>query len=221
MYSNFFRDFRKNESKDDLRTCWYVIGWYIIDFVCLSIPQLCYKLYIGDYGYNLTDFISMSLLTVLLLFLEFVLYNYKNFKKNRKPEYATFKFDDFKKWYTLTPEKFVFESNGLYLYYIHTDEVVYTKDFQGRYSFNDWDTTLMYPETFVDSVRYEYFINKIYDNLMKNKEKVDTCRANVQANNEKVRVMNSLQKDIEKILKDSQNVINQEAEKLEAKKYEL
>jgi hypothetical protein len=56
---------------------------------------------------------------------------------------------------------------------------------------------------------------------MKNKEKVDTCRANVQANNEKVRVMNSLQKDIEKILKDSQNVINQEAEKLEAKKYEL
>jgi hypothetical protein len=163
------------------------------------------------------------LIPVILYCIIFYCKEYFNGKANK---YSLFKFKDFKQWYNLSPESFIFDNNLYCLYYIHStnkDASIFTnKGYRKKYWYDDsgmeWhdviDKTTMYPKTLFDSILYSLFVVKIYRKLKKEEQHKEKIYDNIYANNETIRVMNSLQKNIDKVLKESQTIINIEQSKL-------
>ena len=147
------------------------------------------------------------------------IYNYFDEKDNR---YALFNTEDLKKWYALTPEKFVFSSKGDVVYYIHNEKSVATYNYREN-NFEKYylDTTRMYPKTLFEAFKYRHFV----DNLFKAMEKAEKNEAEklraiqeqkdiIKGNNEMLRVMGSIQKDIDRVLTESNQTIKEETDKL-------
>ena len=161
------------------------------------------------------DLIFVSVLTIIVIISLSLFSEVNDFAKYKEPEYATFKFYDFVKWYNLTPEKFIFDIDKLYVYYLHADSDTIDKN-ETRYNceLDGLDTTIMYPETFIDYCHFCSFIDKIYTQLEKAEKNKEAEEAKIKANNDMVRVMNSLKKDINNILEENDAAIKAELEKI-------
>ena len=222
MKSNFFADYR-NENRLDIGLLIHML-WYIYLF---SIIVLIGRFVIDAIFFNLeSTFADMVVFSVIMgIAIFFVgsigagIYNYFDERDNR---YAFFNTADLKKWYALTPEKFVFSSKGDVVYYIHNEKSVATYNYrENNFEKYNLDTTRMYPKTFFEAFKYRHFV----DNLFKAMEKAEKNEAEklraiqeqkdiIKGNNEMLRVMGSIQKDIDRVLKESNQTIKEETDKL-------
>ena len=224
MKSNFFADYR-NENRLDIGLLIHML-WYIYLF---SIIVLIGRVVIDVifFNFNLesipSDMVVFSVIMGVAIF--FVgsigagIYNYFDERDNR---YAFFNTDALKKWYALTPEKFVFSSKGDVVYYIHNEKSVATYNYrENNFEKNYLDTTRMYPKTLFEAFKYRHFV----DNLFKSMEKAEKNEAEklraiqeqkdiIKGNNEMLRVMGSIQKDIDSVLAESNKKVKEETEKM-------
>lgn len=222
MKSNFFADYH-DENRFSISLIYDIISciWFF------SIFFLLFRFAIDAIFFNLeSTFGSMVLFSVIASVVLFIvgsigmgIYLYFDEKDNR---YAFFNTADLKKWYALTPKKFVFSSKGDVVYYIHNEGSV-AKDSYRENGFEKYylDTTRMYPKTLFEAFKYRHFV----DNLFKAMEKEEKNEAEklkdiqeqkdiIKGNNEMLRVMGSIQKDIDRVLIESNRVIETETEKM-------
>ena len=222
MKSNFFSDYR-SKNRMGIGLLWDIfcsisIGSFFIFLFRLMVEGLFF-----GFNYTLGHMILFSVIVAAVLYFAVDvgdgIYSYFNNKDNC---YAFFNTADFKKWYALTPEKFVFSSKDSVVYYIHNEKRVATynyreHDFKGYYL----DTTKMYPKTFFEALKYRHFVNgvfKVVDKVDKcEKKKLDAIRKQkdiIRGNNEMLRVMGSIQKDINRVLTESNQRMKEETDKL-------
>lgn len=149
---------------------------------------------------------------------------YKWFKRDKKKENAEFTYKMCKDWYALNPKRFIFDNEHLGFYYMvngnpdYIDENKEVGVFKHRYSW-EYDPlkgyTYLMPKTFLDYLRYNLFVEKLYlekTNCIKKKERILQEK---YKNEELLNVLNVVQSDINKVMRDSQDILNKEAEKLE------
>lgn len=225
MYCNFFEDF---DISIDFEDVWMVFWTYFGISFLLLIARMVVDMFISfsdtTTSISFLELVSFGFGCGFIGFLIFIIIAYcMDYFKYKKDTYSLFKFKDFKKWYSLTPEKFVFDEDCIRLYYLYTAKRN-KNERQHRVWFDRYDTTTMYPETLLDAVLLHIFIWKLYKRLLRNekavvkqKNKVQQQKDKIFANTETIRVMNSLQEDINRILKESQTIINIEQSKLQNK----
>lgn len=225
MYCNFFEDF---DISIDFEDVWMAFWAYFgISFLLIILRMIVdmFTFFSGTTkSLSFLELVSFGFGCGFIGFLTFIIISCcVDYFKYKKDTYSLFKFKDFKKWYSLTPEKFVFKEDCTRLYYLHTAKRN-KNERQVRVWFDTYDTTTMYPETLLDAVLLYIFICKLYKGLLKNekavlkqKNKLQQQKDKVYANTETIRVMNSLQEDINRVLKESQTIINIEQSKLENK----
>ena len=166
---------------------------------------------------NWLFFLTMPIACVVGNFL-----NYLAHITNESNEtYPRFKYSDFRKWYEFRPERFIFEQAS-YLYFI-VDSDKYKQSGVVTIENEDIDNgslLCLMPKTFLDYCLYGIFINSIY---IKFKKKVEITKTS-ENNKEKARnlfiLLNSLQSEVEKELKDSNKIIEEEIEKMRGIKME-
>ena len=222
MYCNFLKTYKEENSitASDITLVALFYGIIsVVSFFVFLVIEIIRASVLPSFTTMLLNSLVAGLVVILLLILaEFPTIYFSN----KKDTYSLFKFSHFKKWYVLTPEKFVFDSTTPCVYYIHNGDKV-TKD---KLRDCRWDYTLdittMYPQGFVDFLCYRFFIRQLYRNLEKNDKLVAKHKGEVQkqkdviyANNEMMRVMGSIQNDIDKILVDTQQIIVNETVKME------
>ena len=225
MYCNFFEDFDISIDFEDAWTLFW--GYFGISFL-LIILRMVVDVFISfsdiSKSISFLELVSFGFGCGFIGFLIFIIICYcSGYFISKKDTYSLFKFKDFKKWYSLTPEKFVFEEDCIRLYYLHNAERK-SNERQCKVWFDKYDTTTMYPKTLLDAVLFNIFVWRLYKGLLKNekeikkqKNKVQQQKDRVYANTETIRVMNSLQEDINRVLKESQTIINIEQSKLHNK----
>ena len=225
MYCNFFEDFDISIDFEDVWTAfWAYFGISCLLLILRMIVDMFTSFSGTTKSLSFLELVSFGFGCGFIGFLTFIIISCcVDYFKYKKDTYSLFKFKDFKKWYSLTPEKFVFEEDCTRLYYLHTAKRN-KNERQLRVWFDTYDTTTMYPETLLDAVLLHIFIWKLYKGLLRNekavvkqKNKVQQQKDKVYANTETIRVMNSLQEDINRVLKESQTIINIEQSKLENK----
>ena len=224
MKSNFFADYRDENHLDIglvIHTLWYSYLFSVIVLIGRVVIDVIF------FNFNLesipSDMVVFSVIMGVAIF--FVgsigagIYNYFDERDNR---YALFNTEDLKKWYALTPKKFVFSSKGNVVYYIHNEKSVATYNYrENNFEKYNLDTTRMYPKTFFEAIKYHHFV----DNLFKAMEKAEKNEAEklrviqeqkdiIKGNNEMLRVMGSIQKDIDMVLRESNRRIKEETDKL-------
>ena len=222
MKSNFFSDYR---SKNCMSVGLLWDNLFCSGILCLFILLL--RFIVDVFFFNLSStFGSMLLFSVIvesvIFFADIIgegIYLYFNKKDNR---YAFFNTTDLKKWYALTPEKFVFSSKGSVVYYIHNEKSVATYKYREN-GFEKYylDTTKMYPKTLFEAFKYRQFVNDIFKVVDKEekcqKKKLDKIRKQkdiIMGNNEMLRVMGSIQKDIDRVMTESNQRMKEETDKL-------
>ena len=218
MICNFFdNSVEWGLSKEDVRKLlifYFVVSWVFMMF------RLIFKFFWDSLtvgGLFRFGFISSFLFVII----SFIAYNTWDYYNSRKATYSLFKFRDFKKWYALTPEKFIFDDIHYCAYYIHSG--TFSRDIaHSRNQLEFYDVTTMYPKTLFDFVQYDFFVLSIYMRVKgikkaKQKQVIDIQKRKdiIYGNNELIRVMGSIQKDIDKVLKDSQSIIHNETLKME------
>lgn len=222
MKSNFFADYR-NENRLDTGLLIDMLWCISLFSIIVLIGRVAIDAIFFNLESTLSDMVVFSVIVGVAIF--FVgsigagIYNYFDEKDNR---YALFNTEDLKKWYALTPEKFVFSSKGDVVYYIHNEQSVATYNYREN-NFEKYylDTTRMYPKTLFEAFKYRHFV----DNLFKAMEKAEKNEAEklrtiqeqkdiIKGNNEMLRVMGSIQKDIDRVLTESNQRIKEETDKL-------
>ena len=211
MRCNFFNDFKKVNILGLLWSCFRLTLLFMTVF---SILKMGFNVWRSYTLFTFQDAIYSFILSVISVILYCVAVIYSNYRTNKKLEYVFYNFSDFKKWYGLTPEKFVFDENCLHLYYLHTDNHIDYDSFMSEYSFERFDGSVLYPKTFIDAMRYYFFVNKCYSDLIVHERKMNIQKAEMKSYDETVKVMTSLQKDINKILEESNKVISKETKKM-------
>ena len=148
---------------------------------------------------------------------------YKCFKEDKNKENTEFTYKMFKDWYYLNPKRFVFDKMGFY-YLVdgNPDWVDETLFFPGKSSFRlsfEKDYLKGYkflePKRFIDYMLYILFIEKMYFLLSLSESKKEKVYQQKRKNDELLIVLNTVQSDINKIMKDSQSILDEEAKKLE------
>lgn len=222
MKSNFFADYRK-ENRLDIGLLIHML-WYIYVF---SILVLIGRVVIDAIFFNfesiVADMVVSSVIVGVAIFfvgcIGMGIYTYFDERDNR---YALFNTEDLKKWYALTPEKFVFSSKGDVVYYIHNEQSVATYNYREK-GFERYylDTTRMYPRTLFEAFKYRHFVDGVFKSMEKaEKNEAEKLRAIqeqkdiIKGNNEMLRVMDSIQKDIDRVLTESNQRIKEETDKL-------
>lgn len=159
--------------------------------------------------------------SVILTILAIKVYGIYSYYKVKDESYALFNTNDLKKWYVLTPEKFVFSSDTAIAYYIHNENSVADGYRKKGFEKNCLDVSKMYPQTFVESIKYSRFVSKTFKAVklaekkeIKKLEDIKTQKAIIAGNNEMLRVMGSIQKDIDRVLTESNQRIKEETDKL-------
>ena len=142
--------------------------------------------------------------------------------KERDNTYSLFRVRDLKKWYALNPERFVFNTEGSVVYYIHNEQSVAKNSYRVNGFNKHLDTTRMYPKTLIEALKYSCFVDGVFNAMEKEEKSQANHAADIQkqkdiiyANNEMVRVMGSIQKDIDRVLVESQQIIADETLKME------
>lgn len=166
---------------------------------------------------NWLFFLTMPIACVVGNFLNY----FAHITDESNKTYARFKYSEFKKWYGFRPERFIFEQAS-YLYFI-IDPEKYKQSGVVTIENKDVDNgslLCLMPKTFLDYCLYGIFIGSKYNKF---KEKVEISKTS-QNNREKARnlfiLLNSLQSEAEKELKDSNKIIEEEIEKMRGVKME-
>ena len=222
MKSNFFADYRKENCLDIglvIHMLWHI---YIFSILTL-IGRVAVEAIFFNLESTVADMVVFSVIVGGAIY--FVgsigagIYNYFDERDNR---YAFFNTADLKKWYALTPKKFVFSSKGDVVYYIHNEQSVATYNYREN-GFERYylDTTRMYPKTLFEAFKYHHFVNGVFKAMEKaEKNETEKLRAIqeqkdiIKGNNEMLRVMGSIQKDIDRVLTESNQTIKEETDKL-------
>lgn len=166
---------------------------------------------------NWLFFLTMPIACVVSNFL-----NYLAHITNESNEtYPRFKYSDFRKWYEFRPERFIFEQAS-YLYFI-VDPDKYKQ--RGVVTIENEDVDngsllCLMPKTFLDYCLYGIFINSIYKKFKKKVEITKTSENNKEKARNLFILLNSLQSEVEKELKDSNKIIEEEIEKMRGIKME-
>lgn len=86
----------------------------------------------------------------------FFILHYLSFYRNKiKNHTAEFTYKEFRDWYKLNPNRIVFSEYGSGFYYLFNPE---NKEYQSHWDISDY--SYLQPKTFVDYVRFAYFIHK-------------------------------------------------------------
>lgn len=204
-----YMDGYKNEFKNDFLLSFALL--WVITFIVYAIILMIYAVFKVSY----TPPFSKTVLESFLLTIPVHFYlDYRDYKRLRKPEYALFRFKEFKKWYLFNSKKFVFDNKGFGVYYLCNSEILTENTlYKGKFVSKN---AYMFPASFVDFIRFTLFVDKEYKKLKKEKENIVEYQAKIKGNENLMRIMTDIQSDIEKVLKDSQNIINEETNKLEA-----
>ena len=209
MKSNFFADYRDENHLDIglvIHTLWYSYLFSVLVLIGRVVIDVIF------FNFNLesipSDMVVFSVIVgVAIYFVGCIgagIYNYFDERDNR---YALFNTDALKKWYALTPKKFVFSSKGDVVYYIHNEESVATYNYREN-NFEKYylDTTRMYPRTLFEAFKYRHFVKGVFKAMEKaEKNEAEKLRAMqeqkdiIYGNNEMLRVMDSVQKDIDEV----------------------
>ena len=124
-------------------------------------------------------------------------------------------FTDFRKWYEFRPERFIFEQAS-YLYFI-VDSDKYKQRGVVTIENEDIDNgslLCLMPKTFLDYCLYGIFINYKYKIFKRKVEITKTSENNKERARGMFILLNSLQSEVEKELKDSNKIIEEEIEKM-------
>lgn len=204
-----YMDGYKNEFKSDF-LIYFALLW-VITFIVYAIILMIYAVFKVSY----TPPFSKTVLESFLLAIPVHFYlDYRDYKRLRKPEYALFRFKEFKNWYLFNSKKFVFDNKGFGVYYLCNSEILTENTlYKGKFVSKN---AYMFPASFVDFIRFTLFVDKEYKKLKKEEENIAEYQAKIKGNENLMRIMSDIQSDIEKVLKDSQNIINEETNKLEA-----
>jgi hypothetical protein len=149
---------------------------------------------------------------------------YKRFKRDKKKENAEFTYKMCKDWYSLSPKRFIFDNDYLGFYYMvegNPDYIDEDKKVWVSMHRLSWEPdplkgyTYLMPKTFLDYLRYNLFVEKIFFEKTYYKNKKTQIMQEKYRNEELLNVLNVVQSDINKVMRDSQDILNKEAEKLE------
>ena len=167
-----------------------------------------------DKGMLLPNWLFLLTIPVACVVSNFLNY-WAHIRDDSNKQNARFKYFEFKKWYEFRPERFIFEQAS-YLYFI-VDPEKYKQSGVVTIKNEDVDNgslLCLMPKTFLDYCLYGIFIGLKYKKLEK---KVDISKTS-ENEREKVRnlfiLLNSLQSEVEKELKDSNKIIEEEIEKM-------
>ena len=149
---------------------------------------------------------------------------YKWFKEDKKKENAEFTYKMCKDWYSLNPKRFIFDNKHLGFYYMvegNPDYIDEDKEVWVSMHRLSWEPdplrgyTYLMPKTFLDYLKYNLFVEKIFFEKTYYKNKKTQVMQEKYRNEELLNVLNVVQSDINKVMRDSQDILNKEAEKLE------
>ena len=104
--------------------------------------------------------ISGTFISLPMAFVGFFVLHYCSFRRNKKVrQSAEFTYKQFKDWFRLNPNRMVFSDYGAGFYYLFNPKSD-VKKYDSHWDLSDY--TYLQPKTFVDYVRFAYFIHKNY-----------------------------------------------------------
>ena len=168
---------------------------------------------------NLYLELFVSLMYIFPIFL--VIVWYATFKGKKKISRAEFTYKMFKDWYSLNPKRFVFDRDGFGFHYMvngnpdYIDENYEIPSYSGRASDIYRTHKYLVPKTFLDYLKFTFFVERLYFYKNSKKKKEENIMQKKMNNEELLAVLNVVQSDINKVLRDSQDILNKETEKLE------
>ena len=189
-------------------------------FSCL-LPFLIYSFLLFTYGKLFPGAIKLTVLLLCSFPIFVMVIEYIKFRKKKKAGKPEFTYKMFKDWYSLNPKRFVFDRDGFGFHYMvngnpdYIDEKSEIPSYSGRASDIYRTHKYLVPKTFLDYLKFTFFVERLY--FYKNsKKKIEENIMQKKMNNEELlAVLNVVQSDINKVLRDSQDVLNKETEKLE------
>ena len=219
MNCNFYSDHKSTLKRIDWS--WQVLQFAIYLLGCTSVIFVLGLFFCTNFESELDFFKTLG---VFLSFYPIVVIGqiYRRYKQEMKyyKETPKFTYKMFKDWYSLSPKRFVFDTNGFY-YMVNGNPDYRNKDLAVPTYFNSISENYKFltPKTFIDYIRFIVFVERIYLNKSNHFRKQEKNRQDRKSNEELLAVLNVVQSDIEKVLRDSQGILNKEAEKLEKVRY--
>ena len=102
--------------------------------------------------------IPITLIAFPLSFIGFFVLHFLSFYRNKiRNQTAEFTYTQFRDWFRLNPSRIIFSDYGAGFYYLFNPE---DKEYKSQWDISDY--TYLQPKTFVDYVRFAYFIQKYY-----------------------------------------------------------
>ena len=99
-----------------------------------------------------------TFISVPMAFVGFFVLHYLSFRRNKKVRNTgEFTYKQFRDWFRLNPKRIIFSDYGAGFYYLFNPE---DKEYKTQWDISDY--TYLQPKTFVDYVRFAYFIQKNY-----------------------------------------------------------
>lgn len=215
MNCNFYSDHKSTLKRIDWS--WQVLQFAIYLLGCTSVIFVLGLFFCTNFE---SEFDFFKTLSVFLSFYPIVVIGqiYRKYKQEMKyyKETPKFTYKMFKDWYSLSPKRFVFDTNGFY-YMVNGNPDYRNKDLTVPTYFNSISENYKFltPKTFIDYILFIVFVERMYLNKSNHFRKQEKNRQDRKSNEELLVVLNVVQSDIEKVLRDSQGILNKEAEKLE------
>lgn len=193
----------------------YLLGSTVLTF-CIALFTIGTEI---EFNFITATFAFQSTFPIFLLGLV-----YKRYKQVKKKDSAEFTYKMCKDWYSLNPKRFIFDNKHLGFYYMvegNPDYIDEDKEVWVSLHRFSWETDplrgyrYLMPKTFLDYLRYNLFVEKIFFEKTYCKNKKEQIMQEKYRNEELLNVLNVVQSDINKVMRDSQDILNKEAEKLE------
>ena len=211
---NFTNDFKWHSNMEIWFFKTLLIWILVLIFTVFSYVSYYSTIYGNTEGAVLPNslfFLTIPIACVLSNFVNYI----GHITEEANEKYSRFKYSEFKKWYEFRPERFIFEQAS-YLYFIVDPE-----KFKKQGEIDLWNKDIedglvlcLIPKTFLDYCLFGIFIGLKYKKFEK---KVDISKTS-ENEREKTRnlfiLLNSLQSEVEKELKDSNKIIEEEIEKM-------
>lgn len=188
-------------------------------FSCL-LPFLIYSFLLFTYGKLFPGAIKLTVLLLCSFPIFLMVIEYIKFRKKKKAGKPEFTYKMFKDWYSLNPKRFVFDRDGFGFHYMvnanpdYIDENYEIPSYSGRASDIYRTHKYLVPKTFLDYLKFTFFVERLYFYKNSKKKKEENIMQKKMNNEELLAVLNVVQSDINKVLRDSQDVLNKETEKL-------